>query len=459
MERKEREFKNQSEKIAFDREHRRIIRHNIGQYDKALTAGMEFYRDVENARNQASAIKDYCLQEFETLLMRFEKNARGNGCEVYWASGREDALRILGGIITSENIQMVVKMKSMLSEELELNQFFEKNHIESFETDLGEFIVQVAGEKPYHILTPAMHKSKESVAELFHEKFGTELGAKPEEITAFVRNYLREKFMTAGMGITGANFLIPETGSVALTENEGNGMMTFSWPKTLVVIAGIEKIIPDLEDLGLFWPLLAVHGTGQKMTAYNTLLSGPRKTMESDGPERMAIILYDGGRSRLFAEPVMRVALKCLRCGACLNECPVYKNIGGHTYKTTYTGPIGSVISMYLDESRDAGFLNFASSLCGKCTGICPVKIPLHNLLLENRNKIVGSSDSMGVERFFFRNYRKMMLKRKNIEKFSSKWKNRAMGTVGMKVWGPRREPLVFARESFHQMWKKKEFK
>jgi len=178
--------------------------------------------------------------------------------------------------------------------------------------------------------------------------------------------------------------------------------------------------------------------------------------MEADGPDRMAIILFDGGRTRLFEDPEMKVALKCTRCGACLNECPVYKNIGGHTYNTTYTGPIGSVISMYLDETRDAGFLNFASSLCGKCTDICPVRIPLHQLLLENRNKIVRNSDSMGVERFFFRNYKQMMLRRKALEKVSPKWKNKAMTSVGMKVWGPRREPLVFAKESFQQMWKKR---
>ncbi len=456
MENREKAFKIKSEQIAFDQEHRRVIRHNIGQYDKAFETGKRYYRDIDNARDQASSIKDYCLQEFENLLSQFEKNARGNGCEVYWASEAQDALAIIGGIIKSEDTQLVVKMKSMLSEELELNDFLEKNTIQSFETDLGEFIVQLAGEKPYHILTPAMHKSKEDVAALFHEKFGMAPGANPTEITAFVRKFLREKFMSAGMGITGANFIIPETGTVALTENEGNGMMTFSWPKTLIVIAGIEKILPQLDDLDLFWPLLAVHGTGQKMTAYNTLLSGPKKAMEADGPERMAVILFDGGRSRLFEDPEMKVALKCLRCGACLNECPVYKNIGGHTYQTPYTGPIGSIVSMYMDGSRDAGFLNFASSLCGKCTDTCPVRIPLHQLLLKNRNKIVRDSDTMGVERFFFRNYKQMMLKRKKLEKISPKWKNKAMTTVGMKVWGPRREPLVFAKESFQQMWKKK---
>lgn len=457
MENKSKAFQAKSEKVAFDREHRRILNYNIGQYDKAVLKGKKFFSDLDNARDQASKIKDYCLQEFEQLLVRFEKNARGNGCEVEWASTADDALKVIGKIIASEDIRTAVKMKSMVSEELELNHFLEKSKVEAYETDLGEFIVQQAGEKPYHILTPAMHKSKESVAELFTEKFGTEPGSKPEVITDFVRNFLREKFMNAQLGITGANFLIAETGSVALTENEGNGMMTFSWPKTLIVIAGIEKIIPELVDLDLFWPLLAVHGTGQHVTAYNSILSGPAKATDGDGPTRMVIILLDAGRTRIFQDLEMHPALKCIRCGACLNACPVYKNVGGHTYQTPYTGPIGSVISMYMDGSQDTGFLNFASSLCGKCTDVCPVRIPLHNLLLSNRHKIVESSDSLGVERFFFRNYKKYMMRRKRLDRLSPKWKNKALTTVGQKVWGPRRDPLVFAKESFNQMWKNKE--
>ncbi|MDD4646203.1 MAG: LUD domain-containing protein, partial [Bacteroidales bacterium] len=256
-------FKIKSEEIAFDDDHRKIINFNIAQYDKAVSSGKEFFSDLENAREQASKIKEYSLNEWGNLLTTFEKNARRNGCEVRWAASADDVLNILGKIIDEEDVRTVVKTKSMISEELEINKFLEKNSVEVFETDLGEFIVQLSGEKPYHILTPAMHKSKESVAELFNQKFGLDPGAKPEVITEFVRNFLREKFTSAQLGITGANFLIADTGSVALTENEGNGMMTVSWPETLVVIAGIEKVIPQLVDLDLFWSLLAVHGTGQ----------------------------------------------------------------------------------------------------------------------------------------------------------------------------------------------------
>jgi len=451
-------FKIKSEEIAFDPGHRKIINFNIAQYDKAVGNGKEFFSDLENAREQASKIKDYSLNEWGNLLTTFEKNARRNGCEVRWAAGADDVLSILAKIIDEEDVRTVVKTKSMISEELEINKFLEKNSVEVFETDLGEFIVQLSGEKPYHILTPAMHKSKESVAELFNQKFDLEPGAKPEVITEFVRNFLREKFTSAQLGITGANFLIADTGSVALTENEGNGMMTISWPETLVVIAGIEKVIPQLVDLDLFWPLLAVHGTGQYVSAYNSILSGPVHKAEGNGPRRMVVILLDGGRTRLYSDPEMKEALKCIRCGACLNACPIYKNIGGYTYQTTYTGPIGSVISMYMDGSRDAGFLNFASSLCGKCTGVCPVKVPLHKLLLINRNKIVRKAGYLGTEKFLFRNYRRFMLRRSRLDWISPGLKNRAMSTVGKRLWGPRREPLVFAGESFNKSFKRKEF-
>ena len=456
MDSREKIFKKKSEDIAFDIRHRDVIRYNISQYNDAVTKGMSYFSSLEEARNQASGVKDYVLEDLDHLLLEFEEKAKANGSEVYWASSKHEVIFILGRIIEVEAIKRVVKMKSMISEELGLNEFLLDKQVEYWETDLGEFIVQVAGERPYHILTPAMHKSKETVARLFKEKFGLEAGSTPEQVTTFVREYLRNKFTSSDLGITGANFLVADTGSVGLTENEGNGINTFSWPGVLLVIAGIEKVIPNMEDLDLFLPLLSVHGTGQHLTAYNSLLNGPKRVRELDGPERMIIILFDGGRSKLFDSQEQKQALKCIRCGACLNVCPVYKTIGGHTYDTTYTGPIGSVISMYLEGSEETGHLNFASSLCGKCTEVCPVKIPLHRLLLLNRKQLVDSSKRMGIERFFFRNYKRMMLKRSKLERVSSKWKNRAMKGIGSKVWGPRRASLTFAKESFHKTWMKK---
>lgn len=453
---REKIFHAASEKAAFDLRQRSIINHNIGKYADAVERGKTFFSSLDQARKQAADVKQYVLSNLDDLLRRFEKHAQENQMKVYWAEKADEVIELVSEIVRKHDVKQVVKSKSMVSEELELNHHLEKMGVESFETDLGEFIVQISGEKPYHILTPAMHKSKEDVAQLFAEKFGTDPQDDPERLTAYVRNYLREKFKQADLGITGANFLIADTGSIALTENEGNGVMTASWPETMVVIAGIEKVIPGVADLELFWPLVSVMGTGQHLTAYNSLFSGPASDGEKDGPKQVYVILFDGGRSRLFDEEDHAVALSCIRCGACLNYCPVYKNIGGYTYDTVYTGPIGSVISMYLDGTADSGFLNTASSLCGKCTEVCPVEIPLHDLLLKNRVKLVENGKTAGMEKTAVNYYRKYMLKRSRLERIGAGWKNLAMKTAGRKMWGKRRAPLVFAEQSFSKRFRRK---
>lgn len=457
MESREKKFKKDSEKVGFDLKQRKIINHNIGKYSQAVEKGKSFFSDFDSAKNQASRVKDYVVNNLDHLLNRFEKNAKANNIEIAWAEKSNDVIDIVKRIAEKHEAKLVVKTKSMVSEELELNTHLEDLGIKSLETDLGEFIVQLAGEKPYHILSPAINKSKEDVAKLFNEKFGTDANADPKQIAAYVRKFLREQFQKADIGFTGANFLIADTGSIALTENEGNGIMTASWPKTLVVIAGIEKVLPGLKDLELFWPLVSVMGTGQHLTAYNSLISGPKNEEDQDGPENVYLILFDGGRTRLFDEEEHYQALKCIRCGACLNYCPVYKNIGGHTYDTVYTGPIGSVISMYLDDSKNTEFLNTASSLCGKCTEVCPVKIPLHDLLLSNRSKLVEQGKSHKMEKVGMKYYRKYMLKRKRLDRFSSTLKNFGMRTFGSKIWGKRRSALVFAKKSFAQKMREKQ--
>jgi len=305
--------------------------------------------------------------------VQFENNFINKGGKVIWAQTAGGAVAEIIKILKKHDSKLVVKSKSMITEELELNKALETLEIEVVETDLGEYIVQQAGEKPYHIVTPAMHKSKEDIAKLFHEKFDLPIESTPTEITNYVRHKLRKKFVEADVGITGVNFLIAGSGSVALTENEGNGLMSVSFPKIHIAIAGIERIIPTISDLDLFWPLLATHGTGQHMTVYNSIISGPRQTGEIDGPKEMYIILLDNGRTEILRHRLQRRALSCIRCGACLNVCPVYKSIGGYTYNSTYTGPIGSVITPHLKGMKDYHHLSFASSLCGRCTEVCPV--------------------------------------------------------------------------------------
>jgi len=301
-----------------------------------------------------------------------------------------------------------------------------------------------------------MHKSKEDVAKLFHEKFGMPENSRPEEITLFVRDYLRKEFIRADVGITGGNFLVADMGAVVLTENEGNGLLSIAFPRIHIAIVGIEKIIPSLDDLDLFLPLLAHHGTGQHITVYNNILLGPKTEWEVDGPEEMYVILLDNHRTDILKLKEQRRALSCIRCGACLNGCPVYKSIGGYTYGVVYTGPIGSVISPHFKGFKDYHHLSFASSLCGKCTEVCPVKIPLHELLLHNRAEAVSKK----YVSFFWRKvntgWKMVMMKRWMLDKPGSKLKNRLINRFGKKSWGPRRVLPKIAPKSFKELWKER---
>ena len=358
-----------AEKRSFDPEHRKRLDFNIGIYDSKVIIGKHQFSDLELARRRAANRKYKAYSNLDRYLIEFESNFEKHGGKVIWASSEKDAQKEILAIIKKADAHLIVKQKTMLSEELEINELLQKHKREVLETDLGEYIVQLAGEKPYHILTPAMHKSKEDVAKLFNEKFGTPLHSTPEDIARFVREQLRIKFIRADVGITGGNFLVADVGALVLTENEGNGLLSYAFPKIHIAVVGIEKVIPSLEDLDLFLPLLATYGTGRKnITAYNNLIFGPRSNNEPDGPEQMYIILIDNRRTEVLKHKEQRQALACIRCGACLNACPIYRSIGGYTYGAVYSGPIGSVISPHYLGLKDYNHLSYACSLCGKCT-------------------------------------------------------------------------------------------
>ncbi|MGQ7870225.1 lactate utilization protein B [Sunxiuqinia sp. sy24] len=449
------QFLKESAKIAPDKRHRATIKFNISKYDAAVDRGRKRYRDLALAKDRASFIKGEAIGQLADYLLEFEKNSRANGGEVIWAEDAQEAIQAVQQILKENKANLLVKSKSMTTEEIELNHHVEAVGVESLETDLGEYIVQIAGEKPYHIVTPAMHKSKEDIAELFHEKFDTPEKSTPEYLTNFVRGLLREKFTQADIGVTGANFLIADKGAIALTENEGNAMMTFSFPKIHIAIGGIEKVVPRIQDLGLMWPLLAAHGTGQQITVYNSIVSGPKRPGETDGPEKMYVILLDNKRSELYQKDDQFEALKCIRCGACLNACPIYKNVGGYTYDATYSGPIGSVITPFFKGFSEYNHLSSACSVCGKCTEVCPVKIPLHNMLLYNRRDAVRHGDTplawnMGMKAFEF-----AFMKRKRLDLLNGKTKNQ-LGKLQKNALGDQKSLPTFAKESFSQQWKNK---
>ncbi len=449
-------FLEASEKKSFDLDHRKKINFNISKYDTSVIKGKAQYADLELAKQRASFVKWKSIENLDKYLIEFEASFIKRGGKVVWAQDGLEALNEVMGILTRHGVTSVVKSKSMTTEEINLNEALAENGVHSVETDLGEYIVQLAGEKPYHIVTPAMHKSKEDVAELFHQKFNLSKQSTPEDIAAFVRKKLREEFMSAGAGITGANFLLADTGSIAITENEGNAFLSMAFPRIHIVIAGIEKVIPSITDLDLFWPLLATHGTGQKVTVYNSIISGPKSIDESDGPEEMYVILLDNGRTNILAQQDQRQSLSCIRCGACLNACPVYKNIGGHSYGTTYSGPIGSVIEPYRKGMEDFKHLSFASSLCGKCTEVCPVKIELHKMLLFNRRDSIDQGLGGKKEKLVYYFWKKAMMSRDTMNKGGAKTKNFVLQNFFKKSWGTRREMPLVAAKSFNELWKEK---
>jgi len=438
---------------AFDAEHKRKLLFNIGKYDATVVNGKKQYSDLEYVRKRAKNVKWKVMENLDKYLIEFESNFTANGGKVIWANDEKEAQQEILKIMKKKEARMVVKAKSMASEEIHLNEFLEEHGIQSVETDLGEYIQQLDGEAPYHIVTPAMHKSKDDVAKLFNEKLGTPLDLTAQELTLVARKNLRQKYVQAEVGFSGANFILPDIGGIAITENEGNARLSTAFPKTHIVVVGIEKMLSGVNDLPLFWPLLATYGTGQKVTVYNTIFTGPKKEVESDGPEEMYVILLDNGRSKLLAEEKQREALYCIRCGSCLNACPVYKNIGGHTYGSTYSGPIGSIITPHFKGMEEFRHLSNASSLCGNCTEVCPMHIELHTLLLYNRNAAVEEGFSKFSERMTWKLWRRAMMSRKSMEKPSPSIKNMAMQMVFKNAWGKRREMFKFAPKSFNKRW------
>ena len=437
---------------AADVDHRKKINFNIGKYNSAVVQGKHQFENLEIARQKAKNIKWRAIETLDLQLETFESSFTKRGGKVSWAENSEQAINEILAICKEKGCKKVVKSKSMVTEEIHLNKALEENQIESIETDLGEYIQQLDGEAPYHIVTPAMHKSKEDVAKLFAEKLGTDPSLSPEELTLVARNLLRNKYVEAEIGVTGANFIVSDIGGIAITENEGNARLSCAFPKTHIVIVGIEKVIPSINDLGLFWPLLSTYGTGQQLTVYNTIITGPKQPGELDGPDDMYVILLDNGRTDILNNPIQRESLYCIRCGACLNACPVYKNIGGHAYGATYSGPIGSVITPHLQGMKSYKHLSFASSLCGNCTEVCAVKINLHELLLENRHESVEENHTTLTEKIAWKAWKISSMNRKMMNIGNGKIKNKIVNKL-FTSWNNTRGDLNFSEKTFNQMW------
>jgi len=437
------------------------------------TVGAAVLPDYQDLRDQAHRIKRHAIDNLDYYLEQLESNVIAHGGHVAWCGSGTEVADFVLSLAKQRGVRLIVKSKSMTTEEIGLNDRLEHHQLEAVETDLGEYILQLAHEHPYHIVAPALHKTRYDVADIFTKRLGVEREVVIENQTRIARRVLREKFLNAGIGITGANFLVADSGAAVIVENEGNARLTSSAPRIHIVIAGIEKVIPRAQDLAVFLKLLGRSATGQPLTVYTSFLSGPRRPNEPDGPEEFHLVLLDNGRTKLLADAAKRESLFCIRCGACLNHCPVYRKIGGHNYPWVYSGPIGAIITPQFHGVLQDPWLPYASSLCGACAEVCPVKIDIPRILLDLRRDVVQARKWKGstrVEQLAFRIFawigthpRIYSTLGKLVSRFAPRgdngWLRRLpffMRLGVLQKWTSQRDLPAPARQTFREYWRRR---
>ncbi len=429
--------------------------------------------DYQELRTQANALKKHAIENLDHYLEEFERNVEARGGKVVYCKDGTEVADFILSLARERQARLIVKSKSMTTEEVDLNERLEHHGLESVETDLGEYILQLAQEKPYHIVAPALHKTRYDVAEIFTRRLNVPHEIVIEKQTATARGVLREKFLAADIGISGANFLVADSGAVVIVENEGNARLTTSAPKIHIAVAGIEKVIPRAQDLATFLKLLARSATGQLLSVYTSFLSGPRRAGEVDGPDESYVVLLDNGRTKLLPDRGKRQSLYCIRCGACLNTCPVYRKIGGHSFPWVYSGPIGAILTpQFMGVSHEPG-LPFASSLCGACGEVCPVKIDIPKILLELRSDVKKSETrekQNRIEKWAFRAFAWLMTRPRLYElagRMSAaiapteegKWIRSVPAPLNigpLKAWLSQRDLPPPPAKSFREMWRQR---
>lgn len=444
----------------------RLMTHRAGS--------VEHLPEYQDLRSAAHELKRHTIDNLDYYIEQFEQNVAAHGGKVVVCKDAAEVADFVLGLAKERQAHLIVKSKSMTTEEIDLNERLEHHQLESVETDLGEYILQLAHQRPYHIVAPALHMTRYEVADLFTEKLGVENEVVIEKQTRIARGILREKFLAADIGISGANFLVADSGAVVVVENEGNGRLTTSAPRIHIAIAGIEKLIPRATDLVVFLKLLGRSATGQALTVYTSFLSGPRRGDEIDGPGEFYVVLLDNGRTKLLANADKRESLFCIRCGACLNHCPVYRKIGGHNYPWIYSGPIGKIITPQFHGAMEDPWLPFASSLCGACAEVCPVKIDIPKQLLQLRSEVTeekarletGRSERRGFQMYawlmkhpaLFRLFGKIGAKIAPRPR-AGDWIRRLPGFMNagpLRKWMEQRDLPPPAPKSFHDLWKER---
>ncbi|HEX3034408.1 MAG TPA: LutB/LldF family L-lactate oxidation iron-sulfur protein [Thermodesulfobacteriota bacterium] len=470
METKKLNFKKDSLSALKNQSLRKALVKTTDRFRSVRKEAVREFGNWDDLRNRARKVKEEAIGNLNNYLEMLERNVIKAGGNVHWAKDDKEACEIILNIARKRNVNSVVKSKSMATEEIELNHAFEGEGIKVVETDLGEYIIQLAKERPSHIIAPAIHKSKEDISKLFSEKLGIPLYDEPELLTKVARERLRQEFLSADMGVSGVNFAVAETGTIVIVENEGNARLTTTVPKVHVALMGMEKIIPRFQDLPVFLSVLMRSATGQKITTYVSFITGPKKKDDLDGPEEFHLVVLDNGRSNILASPETRESLYCIRCGACLNVCPVYRQVGGHSYGGIYSGPIGAILTPQLLGIDKAPDLPFASSLCGACHDVCPVKIDFPKVLLELRSRVIeneksGEKGSAFLERFAIRLWR-LSMQNKTVYNLLARLSRLAQkpllqdnGKIGslpfpFSGWTDQRDFPAVARTPFRKRWK-----
>ena len=439
--------------LAFDEEHWQKINYSTGCFENNFVKGKENYRNLELEKQRAYTLRNKSLLNTEKLLVDFETHFTENGGKVLWARNADDALTMIFDLIRKEKANAIMRSNSTVLDEIELNGFLERKNIRVVETEVGRFVLQKGQQKSYHPLSPSIHLSKEENNAILTSNFKLKPDSSVKQMVNFVRHEVGVETQDVSICVTGANFLLSDTGGVVLTENEGNILKSTSLAKIHIVVAGIAKVIPNMDDLSVLLPLLSLHSNGQSMAACNSITFGPSTT--GNGPEQMYVILLDNNRSQLLAHETQRKVMSCIHCGACISICPVYKNIGGFSYGTKHIGPVGTVMVPLMEGLEDYNYLNSACSLCGKCVDICPVKIPLDDLIIENRHLAIteksGSAryESLVKAMIWHCKTRKKMDGPLFFKKLELK---RLLGPL----WGEERPMPEFAAKSFSQQWRER---
>ena len=463
------EFRVRAER-ALGRERARVnIRRAMDGLIAKRRAAFPDDEELARLRDQGQAIRDHALANLPDLLVQLEQRCTANGIQVHWAEDAAQANAVILDILRRHGARALIKGKSMVSEEIGLNAYLSAHCIEPIETDLGELIIQLAGEHPSHIVAPAVHKDRIEIAELFRAHFPNEPYSEDiERLTALARRIMRERFRGTRAGLSGVNFAVAETGTLCLVENEGNGRMSTTAPDVHIAVTGIEKVVARLEHLAPLLTLLTRSATGQPVTTYVNMISGPRRPDERDGPREVHLVLLDNGRSRIHADPELRQTLRCIRCGACMNHCPVYTRIGGHGYGTVYPGPIGAILEPQLQGLARQGELAQASTLCGACGEVCPVRIPIPQLLNRLRHEhaegvSVPGSSKAGPERAVWAIWAALHASPARYRWMTAvatrlRWLLRPAFALGLRGWTRSRTPPRIAARSLHELARREGF-